>query len=272
MSDQAKELIVRFRNFNTRKAAMEELLLLGDEGVEDLVDALGHPMGSVQWCAQRVLTDLRTEAATARLVEALDDPRRQGRAAEALAEITGQTLGPDRQAWTAFLASGTAGAPPEAARVPEPAPAPAQAESATVSSGEPLSNVELVEAAIGGMDIDCTTRPGGVVLSVPLEEGRKQRVTISFDAKDFEGDPLVVLYTECGAAEAQNFKWALRQNMRMSFGAIAIRDIGDAPAFVMVNTHTRAAATPQDIRKSILLLARKGDALEKALTGGADER
>ena len=76
MSDQAKELIVRFRNFNTRKAAMEELLLLGDEGVEDLVDALGHPMESVQWCAQRVLTDLRTEAATARLVEALDAQRR----------------------------------------------------------------------------------------------------------------------------------------------------------------------------------------------------
>ena len=52
----------------------------------------------------------------------------------------------------------------------------------------------------------------------------------------------------------------------MSFGAIAIRDRDEQPVFVMVNTHTRAAVSPEDIRTSVLLLARKGDALEEALT------
>ena len=97
------------------------------------------------------------------------------------------------------------------------------------------------------------------------------RITISFGSKDFEDEPLVVLYTECGPAHPKNFEWALRQNLRMSFGAIGIRDRDGEPIFVMLNTHPRALVSPEEIRKSVLLLARKGDALEDALTHG-DQR
>ena len=259
MSEQAKQQIAQLRSFRGRKGAMDALMQMGDEAVPDLVEALANRMENVRWAARSVLVMIGGEAVTARLVEALEDPRRADLAAEALSEITGRTLGADRQAWAQFLSG--AAAPSEAAREAPAAPAEA-------APAEPLSDEALIEAAIAGTDVQAKTRSGGAVLTVPLEGGRKQRVTVSFASKDSEGEPLVVIYTECGPAEAKNFEWALRQNLRMAFGAIAIRDRDDEPIFVMVNTHLRAAATPDEVRKSVLLLARKGDKLEKALTEG----
>lgn len=252
MSEPAKQHIEQLRDFRTRKAAMNALISMGVEAVPDLVEALGHRMENVRWAARSVLVSMGGEATTARLLEALDDPRCKEQAAQTLAEITGQALGADHGAWAQYFA-GDAAAPVQAA--------PAEA----------LSDEGLVQAAVQGSDIEVEPRSGGAVLTVSLKGGRQQRVTVSFGAKDSDDAPLVVIYTECGPAEAKNFEWALRQNLRMAFGAVAIRDRGGEPAFVMVNTHLRCAVTPEELRKSVLLLARKGDKLEKALTKG-DER
>jgi len=288
MSEQAQQLIAQLRNFRTRKAALDGLLILGDEAVPDLIHALAHPMENVRWCARSVLAQLGSDTAVQQLIDTLDDPQRQGEAAAALREVTGQSIGVDRQAWVEWNASGgqappppapepaAEAAPPQAATgepAPEAAPTEMQAEAPPEPKEppRPMSDGEVVQAAVEGTGIDVRQHSGGYVLTVPLERNRRQRVTISFSAHDFEDEPLVVVYTECGPAEPRNYEWALRQNLRMSFGAIALRDRGGQPTFVMVNTHIRSTLDVEELRKSVLLLARKGDKLEEALTK-ADER
>ncbi|NQT50490.1 HEAT repeat domain-containing protein [bacterium] len=235
MSEQVQDLIGQLCDFRRRKAAMAALVRMGDAAVPDLVDALAHPMENARWAARSVLVSIGSAQATAALTAVLDDAERGEAAREALREITGQA---------------------------PPAGGPAAAS---------LSDEALVQAAVAGTDVTVASRSGGAVLTVPLKEGRQQRVTVSFTATDGDDHPLVVAYTECGPAEAKNHEWALRQNLRMAFGAIAIRDRDGQPVFVMVNTHLRAACAPEELRKTVLLLARKGDKLEKALTT-EDER
>lgn len=254
MSERARELVAQFRDFHTRKAAMDGLAALGDEAVPALVETLGSRAENIRWCARSVLVEIGSDLAVERLTAALDDPRRRAEAVEALREITGEELGERRERWEAWR-RGEGQPPPEET---QPEARPAQAEL--------LSNEQLVEAAIAGAEIKAEARESGYSLTVPLASGRHQEVTVTFSAKDFEGEPLVVVYTECGPASAKNYEWALRQNLRMSFGAIGLRDRQGTPTFVMLNTHARATVLPTDIRKSVLLLARKADAVEAALT------
>ena len=248
MSDRAKELVKQLLDFRTRKAAMNALVALGDEAVPALIEALGSRHENVRWCARNVLIEIGSDTAVEQLTAALDDPRRHDEAAQALREITGQDVHDVPQPRDTT--------PPPQHQEPQ-APAP---------EAKPLSDQELLEAAMAGTNVKMEPREGGYSLTVPLEGGRHQEVTVAFTAKDFEGEPLVVVYTECGPAAPKNFEWALRQNLRMSFGAIGIRDRQGTPTFVMLNTHSRATVTPADIRKSVLLLARKADAVEAALT------
>ena len=284
MSETARRLVDQLRDFRARKETMAQLLMLGNAAIPELIRALGHPMGNVRWCAQSLLAQLGGDAVVQRLVETLDDPTRQKEAAAALKEITGESIGDDRQAWARWLQSHgeSAAVPAEPVRKPAPA-APPVAEQAPAAEAPPepqpipirpveaLSDEAIIQAAVKDSDIEVRQHSGGYVLTVRLEASRRQRVTVSFTAQDFEDEPLVVVYTECGPAAPKNYEWALRQNLRMSFGAIALRDRGGQPTFVMVNTHHRATLDVDELRKSVLLLAAKGDKLEEALTK-ADDR
>jgi len=276
MSTRAQELVEQLRSFRARKEAMEALVLLGDEAIEPLIAALGHGMENVQWAAGHALSQIGGDAVIARLIEALDDASSAESAAKVLSTLTGKTFGTDRAAWSGWAQAPTV--EPEAA--PEPPVEPPDREAGRGSSAargsaaeppspappEPLSDKELVEAAVEGTEISVRDRTSGFVLSVPIARGRSQRVILNFTAKDFEDEPLIVVYTECAPAKATNYEWALRQNVRMSFGAIGIRDRAGQPTFVMVDTHHRATVAPEDLRKSILLLAQRGDSLEESLT------
>ncbi len=265
MSDQAKAHVARLRDFRSRKNAMDALIACGDDAVPALIEALGAPEENVRWAARSVLVSIESKAVTGALVGALDDADRKDEAARALAEITGETLGTDRQAWAHYLSTGAA---PSSETSESPAEKPATVPS---PPSEQFSDEELVNAAIENSDVQAEHRGKGAILTVPIEGGRQQRVTVSFAATDRDGEPLVVVYTECGPAEEKNYEWALRQNLRMAFGAVGIRNREDEPTFVMVNTHLRSTVTPEDLRRTVLLLARKGDRLEAALTE-SDER
>jgi len=270
MSERAKQLVAQLLDFRTRKAAMNSLVALGDEAVPALVETLGSRHENVRWCARNVLIEIGSDAAVEQLIAALDDPRRRQEAVAALREITGEQLPDRREQWEAWRQG--AAAVPEAEQ-PQASPAPTTraqppppTEAPEAEPPRPLSDEELVKAAVEGTEIKVEPREGGFSLTVPLEGGRHQEVTVAFRSKDFEGEPLVVVYTECGPASPKNYEWALRQNLRMSFGAIGIRDRHGQPTFVMLNTHARATVSPVDLHKSVILLARKADAIEAALT------
>jgi hypothetical protein len=63
------------------------------------------------------------------------------------------------------------------------------------------------------------------------------------------------------------FEFALKMNMELDYGALAIKNIDEKDALVMVHTQLVRTAQPAEIEKSLLTLAEVGDDLERILTG-----
>jgi len=248
-----EELIGQLRNFRTRPAARRALVGKGDEAVGPLIEAVRTGHDSVRYPAISALGELRAAKATPALVEALKDPSLGSAAADALRSITDQKFGAAYEPWRRWLAAqGGAGV----GGGPEP---PAVG----------LGDDDLVREAVYGTDISAEQKSPGYLLRVPLGN-RHQDVTINFKAKDSDGNALVVAYTRCGPAAEKHYEWALRQNIKMPAGAIAIADIDGHANFVVVDVLARSTVTPQILIESVRRTARKGDQLESALTK-ADE-
>ncbi len=246
-----EELIDRLRDFRTRSSAKTALLELGDKAVEPLIAALQSRNISVRWTAASTLGEIGAKRAVPALIEALDDPNVHSAAVEALGHITGEEFGDDRDAWKRWLEieSGT-----------PPAAGPSAA----------ITDADLNREAVFGTDVSADDRPHGALLRVPLGD-RHQDVTLNLRAKDSDDAGLVVVYTRCGPANSKHYEWALRQNVRMSAGAIGIADVEGKPEFVIVDVLPRNGLTPRMLIESVKRVARKGDQLESALLK-VDER
>jgi hypothetical protein len=107
------------------------------------------------------------------------------------------------------------------------------------------------------------TRDGnGAVLPVP--GGRHQRVVA--DVFEEDGDEILRLRSHIGPAAVLNearLQAALRMNLRLRFGAIAIDD----QLLAIVDTLLLREADADELRSSMLYLARKADELERGLFG-----
>ena len=248
-----EELINQLRDFRTRPAARRALVGKGDEAVGPLIEALRTGHDSVRYPAISALGELRAERAAPALVEALKDPSLGSAAADALRSITGEQFGAAYEPWKRWLG--------------EQGGAGARAGPEVAAGG--LGDDDLIREAVYGTDVSAEQKAPGYVLRVPLGN-RHQDVTVNFKPKDADGNALVVAYTRCGPAAEKHYEWALRQNVKMSAGAIAIADIDGHANFVVVDVLARSTVTPQILIESVRRTARKGDQLESALTK-ADE-
>jgi len=244
-----EELISELRNFRTRSSAKDALVEKKDEAVEPLISVIRDNNVGVRWAAVSILGELGAKKATADRVEALKDPDVRSAAADALRRITGEDHGQEYGAWKQAVAAG--GAP------------------GTGECPGGATDADLVREAVYGSDVSAEEKGAVFVLRVPMGD-RHQDVTLNFRAKDADGVQLLVAYTRCGPANQKYHEWALRQNVKMSAGAIAIADIEGKPNFVVVDVLIRAEATPSLLLESVRRVAHKGDQLESALTK-ADE-
>lgn len=246
-----QELISQLRNFRTRSSAKDALFAKGEEATEPLISAIRDANVGVRWAVVSILGELAAKRAVPDLVEALKDPDVRSAAADALRRITGKDHGQDYQAWKqAVAADGSA---------------PGTDEGAPGGA----TDADLVRQAVYGTDISAEDKGAAFTLCVPIVD-RHQDVTLNFRAKDADGVHLVVVYTRCGPADQKYYEWALRQNVKMSAGAIAVADIEDKPNFIVVDVLVRTETTPSLLLESVRRVARKGDQLESALTK-ADE-
>ena len=60
---------------------------------------------------------------------------------------------------------------------------------------------------------------------------------------------------------------ALKLNSEIPHGAVAIREIDGESKFVMIDTYPRGTVDVEEIRRSVLEVAHRADAIEKLLTG-----
>lgn len=112
-------------------------------------------------------------------------------------------------------------------------------------------------------------REHGVVfeISVDLPDGRSQRVTVEEGAAEIGTTSLVRIFTICSPVKEDYLRRALELNAEIPHGALSIQELDGEAFFVMVNNYPRSTCDVEEIRHSVLDLAKWGDAVEEALTG-----
>jgi len=240
--EEIDRLVAQLANYAARSRARMKLVIVGRPAVPALVAALKSPLEGVSWSAAKTLGDIGAEEAVEALTEALSSPAAGDAAAEALRKITGKE--PASEA-----------APGAAATRPQ--------ESVSVAR---LSDEQLARA-IASATIAAEKTPTGYSCRVSLPEGRGQKVEMMLSLKDADGSPLVAFYTECGPAAPDRFEWALKMNLKIPFGSIALRETPEGPKFVMADAYLREGTTVHQLRRAIEVLAKRADAIEQSLTG-----
>ncbi len=239
-------LISRLRDYRTRSAAKSELLEMGEKAVDPLLAALDSPHAGVRWSAAAILGELKARKALPRLVEALKDDEIMSAAEESLTNITGEDLGPDYDAWKRWIEMG-------------------DSEDGGGLAEMAVTDSDLVTKAVYNTAVSADEQPdGGWSLRVPIGN-RHQDVTLNLKVKDQDGVPLVKISTLSGPANRKLYEWALRQNFKISAGAIALDGRPEKPEFVVVDVLPRAVVTPQVLFKAVSKIARKGDQLRSVL-------
>jgi hypothetical protein len=135
---------------------------------------------------------------------------------------------------------------------------------------QPSARERLLEEALVGTGATWDTTPFGYEVDVPLGR-RKQRVRVIFENPDPDGDPAILVQTNCGPAHENNFKWALKLNLKLAYGHLAVRRVENEDQFVFCQTLLEPTTQPVELRKAVLAAAEKGDWVEKQVTGGKDE-
>ncbi|HXV60468.1 MAG TPA: protein kinase [Vicinamibacteria bacterium] len=98
-------------------------------------------------------------------------------------------------------------------------------------------------------------------VEVLLDSGRSQQVVI-----ERTPDDLVRIMSPCARVHRSYLRRALELNAGISHGAICIRELDGAPFFVMSNVYPWPSCDPEEIRASVLEIARRADAIESRLT------
>ncbi len=234
------ELVRELREPRTRRAARQELVAA--RAVAPLVQCLENRNESVVWAAVESLGELRAAEAVAPLVQLLERGTLTLDVCSALTQITGQDFGIDVKRWREWSAGSGADTAPR------------------------LDPTDCVRQAGEFLGVEPTGSGTSFRFKLSLPADRTQKVTVYFGRKDADGDELVVIYSECGPADARHYEAILRKNMSIPSGAFAIRDIGDKPNFVMVDTMAAVSVTPSVLAKKIENIASRADSVERALT------
>ncbi len=100
---------------------------------------------------------------------------------------------------------------------------------------------------------------------VRLSPERTQDVAVQVSRGETPGDELVLVYTECGPADARLYETLLRKNLTLRAGAFAIRDIDGHAHFAMVDTVAAPAATADDLARRIERIAAQAEVVESVL-------
>jgi hypothetical protein len=241
--EDIQNLIRGLRDFRTRSACISQLAERGEESVEPLLKELNSPNETAAWSAIRVLGMLKAPQAVTPLIEKLKDFRFAAQACEALRLITGQDRPARYERWQDLVAG--------------------------VSTQEQAVQRPLLETVREAMEnsgstVDQTSH--GITVVCPVAKGRSQKIVV-VESADSEGAPLVAVYTECGIADSGRYEWALKKNMTTAPGAYAIREMDGRMMFVVVDSLFRQEVTAKHLASIIMSLARRGDLLEKHLSG-----
>jgi HEAT repeat protein len=245
MSMERDELRRGLRNFETRARMIEAAVDEGEGCAETVLPLLHDRSEAVRWSAIRILAEVGNDRAIGPLLGVLERGKNVTDTLNALCTISGQDFGSDVKAWRQWLLED-----PEL--------------RATATDGI-LSDESLLAAAIEGLPVTVTGEGQQLALAVSLPDDRSQQVWVDFSKQDDDEQSIVQLCTPCGDADTVRYEWALKLNMGIRYGSIALAELDGSQCFAMVDSYLRATCDPEDLAKSLMSLAEQGDAIEKAL-------
>jgi hypothetical protein len=245
MSMERDDLRRGLRNFELRARMIEAAVDEGEGCIETVLPLLHDRSEAVRWSAIRILTEVGNERAIGPLVGVLERGKNTIAVHNALCTISGKDFGNDVKAWRNWMLED-----PDV--------------RASATDGV-LSDEALIAATIEGLPVTVSGEGEAFSLTVALPEERTQQVWIDFSKRDNDDQPMVQLCTPCGDAEVPRYEWALKLNMAIPYGSIALAELDGKQCFAMVDNYARATCDPEDLAKSLMCLAEQGDAVEKAL-------
>ena len=272
-----RELI---KQYNSETSLFKKIDLLrdlsdlgGSEALAALQSAIGDPDRMLRENAAKILGEIGSSQSNAILIQALghEDDHFRKKAIEALgAAGATEAIEPlerltQSDSWSLKYAAKRALEAIEAKKSNPVSSAP----KPVATSDSARSDYEtLIKSAIQNLGGKLEIDPKGHQhrLTLPFASGRKQTVYIITGGHDSEGSSLILIYTICAPATPENHERALIYNMRMSYGALAIKEINGKNMFVIVDALPAASAESSSLRKSICSVARHGDKVELNLT------
>lgn len=151
-----------------------------------------------------------------------------------------------------------------------PANRPPDAQSAAQLLLAVLGQTEDLESLIrqafqNQPDVQWSRQGERFVLDLRFPHGRRQRVYLEA-SQHAAAERLVIIQSLCAKAEPAYYETALRLNAEMLHGALALREIDGESVFVMLDSYPRATVDAEEIRRSVLEIAHRADAVERLLT------
>ncbi len=238
-SEELRQWVEQLQEPATRRRARQKLVAA--RAVEPLLGCLDSTNESVVWAAVESLGEMRAAQAVGPLVDLLENGRLALDVCEALRRITGQDFGTDAARWRKWLEKSHPAAHPQ------------------------LDVDECVGRTAQLLGVEPSGSGNSRQFRLSLPDGRSQTVTVFFRRKAGTDDELVVVYSECGLADAKLYEAVLRKNLAIPAGAFAIRDIRGKPNFVMVDTMLAESVTPSMLARKIENIATRADMVEKVL-------
>lgn len=172
--------------------------------------------------------------------------------------------------------SPVAGNPAGAPLVPPSQVSPAQGGSTRLdfSAARVLEKIDL-EAALRslGESLGWTVQNADqnqMQIMVPLASSRRQRVFVELDRKDDHGNPVVGIWSACGAINPASAMTVLRNNDSVVHGAFAMKKLEQGELLVLKSNVLASLTNAPELAKLISSIAWQADEVEHQLSGGQD--
>ena len=123
----------------------------------------------------------------------------------------------------------------------------------------------LVREAFHGSTVELVESANSYAAKVRLPQNRTQTVHIETTSKGLNATGLVRIYSICCPEEQSYYRRALELNSTIAHGSLAIQEINGKPCFVMINSYPRSTCDPEEIRQSVLTIAKWADEVERTL-------
>ncbi len=261
-------------DYYERSSAARGLGASADPRAKDaLVGALGDEDDWVLEYAAESLGRLGDPSVAPALVPLLDHRQYKVRtaAAAALGALGNADVLPDLQryaddgdSWVREAVREAIGAIESGAPATPNYAAPATTAAPAAPAGDPDELVPAAARAVGAQHKPLGD--GSHLVRMTLNNARHQKVRIVTNETSSSGQGRIRLLTVIGPATRKHVTWAMRQNLRITRGALGLLRLRGRDHLAMTETLFTADATVELLAEAIQRLARRGDRLERSLT------